>query len=349
MALFTKKTPTKAALADTLRPWIDPDLDAAMDQVVKLAPEPAVEFVINYLRPRRHDPERHLQAMEALGDKLSSAPDVMRARAGRLHLDDRDTGSDVLALLCYVLIDYGWQIRSGRPATMVSRDAFAHFHTVLQEADHAGAEALRLVPNHPSAAVCRLQTAIGLGLTLDEFWDRFAEARHFSPTSYRAHTKMLTALCDKWYGSDEAMFQFARQVAASVPPGDPATAMLPLAHAEYACRIEMLDPTVADGVLAPEAEALRRADLDAAIEASRRWCGGDGRTPPPHPQAVVAHNLFAGYFLFMPGQEERTRFHLEQCRGRRARFPWDYFSSQPEGMFRGAHTHVGAALPRSGR
>jgi hypothetical protein len=145
------------------------------------------------------------------------------------------------------------------------------------------------------------------------------------------------------------MFQFAREVAAAAPPGDPVVAMLPMAHVEYVCRLNMLAPpgTQMDQLLKdPGGTAGRMADLPAVIEAARRWCGGDEGAAPRHPKAVQAHQIFATFFLWT-GEKARIRSHLQQCGGRVSHLPWGLFTGEPETVFCEMHEYVGLKLPRA--
>jgi len=348
MGLLTRLSAANGRVIEG-RAWIDPELDAALDQLPVVTPEQTVELALAHLRPIRTDPERHVQATEAFGKHFAKNADLVRARAGYPEPDDPETAADVLALLGTTLVERAWLVRGNGLASTVSGKSFGHFHTLLEEADHALVEALRLVPGHPAAATKRLATALGAGAPEDEWWERFGVARQVRPTLYPAHRLMLTSRCAKWYGSDEAMFRFAREVAAAAPPGDPVVAMLPLAHIEYFCAMGIRLPQGSDFANAPDAVRERQADVGAVIEASRRWCGQSGRLPPPHPRGIEAHQLFAGFFMWTEGQEQLTRWHLRQSKGRMSSQPWGYIPQRNLEAFRAAHVEFGVGLGRFAR
>ncbi|MCE0539531.1 hypothetical protein LWF15_28930 [Kineosporia rhizophila] len=287
-----------------------------------------VETVLGMLRPLRNRPEEHVQLSELMGEELMGAVDVLRERCAHPHThpDDR---VDLLALLGTTLVDVAWEIRGSGPASSVRKSAWPDFREILTEADEILVAALRMVPHHPDAATFRLFTALGLGVRSDEWWNRFEVARAAHPTLYAAHRAMLTALCAKWYGSDELMFDFGRSVAEQAPPGDPLVAMLPLAHAEYLCSV-MMGRNTPGG---PSPEAARMDDEEAVMAASWKWAGDGSRPAPTHAHALRAHNLF-GWFLGTSSRfQDRGRWHLEQTRHRYHSMPWSFVADDPQGAY----------------
>ena len=294
------------------RPWNDPALDAALDAVPGMLPEPALDRALAHLRPLRSDIERHVQATQALGAALTGKLDAVRGQAGRFATDDPATEADLLALLGVSLAAFAWEVRGDGPGAEVGTGTARRFLAGLEEADLLLQEALRLSPYHPAAATARLSTARGLGADEEQWWQRFSDCRRISGTLYPAHLSMMTGLCRKWYGSDEQMFDFARTVAVSVPIGDPVVAVLPAAHAEYLVSLRMFPP--ARGSASPDrrwAESYQDG-LEAVVDASTRWCG-DGVPPAPHARDVEAHHWFGWYLGRSRDHLDRARWHLEQA------------------------------------
>ena len=316
--------------------WADPALDRFFDAMPALGPPVRVEHVLAYLRPLRSRPDQHMQATELAAEYMPPALDLIRRRCAdpRTHPDDR---VDLLALLGSTMVDVAWEIRGSGPAASVPEPEWPKFHAALAEADEALVAALRLVPGHPGAATSRLHTALGLGISSDEWWSRFESARRMQPTLYQAHASMLTALCAKWYGSDELMFNFGRSVAAQAPAGDPVVAMLPRAHAEYICAITMGRNTPGG----PSPERAREDDEEAVMEASWKWAGDGSRPAPAHPYALHAHNLFGWFLGESHRYQERGRWHLEQTRHRIHSMPWSFLSNDPAQPFAAMHRKLG--------
>ena len=266
------------------RCWSDPALDALHTAVLdRVHPAPTrVAWVLQHLAAVRHDPERQVVAAKATAETLAASLDDVRAAAGALT-GDKQSDADAHALLATVLVAGAWQARGGGRANTVAQEAFRTFHTMLDEADEVGYQALELESAHPVAAVARLDCARGLGVPGEEFWTRFEVATQVRPTLYAAHASMLQALCKKWYGSAELMFDFARRTAANVPIGDPVGAMLVIAHVENLLEI--------GGTLMVPAE-----DHDLARYAAGRWVAAGEAAMAAHPYAPAAHQLF-GWLL----------------------------------------------------
>lgn len=338
--IFSRSSaPTVLAIED--RPWNNPALDATIGALPQLPPAEAVEAALAHVRPLRHRTEDHVQAVQALGDRLIPALDVLRGQCAAATDDDRDA-ADRLALLGFALIDHAWEIRGGTPAENVSQSSWSPFRSLLEEADETLQEALARIPDHPAAATARLTTALGLGAPSQQWWERFETARQVRTTLYPAHWSMLSGLCRKWYGSDELMFDFGRSVAANAPTGDPVSAMLPLAHAEYLCSLVMND-AVADSTVNAVAARQRAMDLDAVAAASYRWCG-DGTAPAPaHPCQVKAHNVFGWFLGITDEHRDRGRWHLEQTGHRMSSAPWNYLAPDPVRAFQDLHARLGIA------
>jgi hypothetical protein len=323
------------------RPWNDPALDAALDAVPALLPEPALDHVLAYLRPLRPEAERHVQATEAFATALIGKLDGL---SGTQPAADPATEADRLTLLGLTLTAFAWQVRGTGRGAAVSATAARRFLVMLEEADDTLGQALRLSPHHPAAATARLRTALGLGSDEDQWWQRFSDSRRVRGTLYPAHLSMLTALCRKWYGSDEQMFDFARSVTAAAPAGDPVVAMLPAAHAEYLLSARMFGSgrsgSSRSGSGQGDPAAVPEHDLDLVAEASARWCGA-GVAPPEHARNVEAHQLFGWCLGSSQAHRDRARWHLGQAGPRLGSLPWDYLPPSPAEAFGAARSRLG--------
>jgi hypothetical protein len=288
--------------------WSDPELDGLYTASRNIS-YPAgyrVGRVLQHLAAVRADAERRTAAVHAVAEPLISCLDEVRSAAAAAGPDPR-ARADALALLAQVLVAAAWEVRGGGRASTVTADAARVFHQILEEADEVGYRALELDDGNPIAAVARLTSGRGLGLVNDEWRARFAVARQVRPTLYLAHTQMLQALCAKWYGSAERMFDFARRTAEQAPVGDPVGAVLAIAHVENLLETRRL--------------VVPAADLVLARHASDRWVAGGEAAMAAHPSAPVAHQLF-GWLL--RADKERSRFHLSRTMGRIAFLPWSY-------------------------
>ena len=273
-----------------------------------------IDAALAHLATVRPDPERHVVAATVLAGPLLTELDELRARVAAVR-----TGPDAAelrGLLAGALNATAWELRGGGWAKNVAPDVWNPFRQLLEEADEVGYAALEQVPDHAPAGIARMMTGLGLGLSTEEWWHRFDVARRSRPTLYPAHWFMLSALCAKWYGSDEQMWQFGRATAEQAPPGDPVTAMLALAHYEQVISLKRQE--------LPAREVTRlwtagiRRDLPALTAAADRWLQGPAAA---HPRDFEAHQLF-GFVFHSGGEDDLARRHLELGTLRIAMVPW---------------------------
>jgi hypothetical protein len=341
MALFRRSgpqpDPATPVLAD--RCWDDPELDSAVDAVEDTSkmPDVRIDAALDFIARVRDDPERHVQGVEAMAQRLTRCLDVVRERAQGTEQQRTAAATDAAALLSTTLVERAWQVRGAGGSDGADPDAADEFLDLLGQADEIAAGALQLDPEHAPSGCVLLRTALGLGVPSDEWWTRFDAARRSRPTLYPAHVTMLMALCRKWYGSSEAMWRFARDVAAAAPEGDPVVAMLPLAHAEHFVELRINPPQ--QGNATDAWEQARKQDEDTAFASALHWLGQDGGQRLRHPRALEAHQLF-GWF-FSPSDPGRARWHFEQAGPRMARYPWRYLSGRPDRSYAKALTAVG--------
>ncbi|MGI5121046.1 hypothetical protein ACQEU5_16140 [Marinactinospora thermotolerans] len=300
------------------RCWKDPALDAGVDAVE----EGHLLAGTALLRECRDDPEKRAQRVEALG---GAAVGHSGHIAGLLEeeTDPRDA-ADILLWLGSTLIREAWKIRGGGWAETVGRDRFKLFFATLAEAREPLLASAHLFPEDPVPWVCLQSFAMGSQLDRadkDEIWRNIIER---CPTIFPGHWGRLQILSDKWGGSHEEMFDFARTTARTAPSGHPLVAMLPLAHAEYLLRERM--PLLDEGSY----KAFVRFSVDhysvetvaELKEASERWLSGGEE----HPRDIEAHHLFGGVFADC-GDDDAARLHLGRIGDRFMAVPWDYFGT----------------------
>ena len=75
-------------------------------------------------------------------------------------------------------------------------------------------------------------SARGLGLEPPEIRARFEEARRRDPDGWTAGMFALQSLAEKWSGTHDEMFAFAREVSGAARDGSPLHSLVPLAHHE---------------------------------------------------------------------------------------------------------------------
>ncbi|WP_433216697.1 hypothetical protein ACQP00_08275 [Dactylosporangium sp. CS-047395] len=167
--------------------------------------------------------------------------------------------------------------------------------------------------------------------------DTFKRACILAPDLYGAHTRHLTGLTRRWYGSQDKVIAFARTRTEQRPDGHPLHALVALAHIEG----------YVDGLLRGTvvgrfwrawryfADSTVRRETDAAAE--RLLAGYDDFVD--HPWTMSAHQAFAALY-HQAGEPDRAKVHLELGGERAAVWPWRYFG-EPEELFAAARTASG--------
>lgn len=307
----------KGAIPDYIvdRTWRDMALDAGVDAVGDgyLAAGTAL------LRETRKDPELRAQRVEALGRAAIGRSAAIAALLTE-ETADADT-ADLLLWLGRTVIDEAWQIRGDGWADSVGPDRFKLFHATLVNARDPLLAAAELNPEDPVPWEVLQWMALGLEAGRDAKDSIWREVSRRVPTLFPAHWGRLQVLSEKWGGSHEEMFAFARSSAAVAPAGHPLTAMLPLAHAEYLLceRQPLLERRSSRAYTRFSAAHYDPETVQELREASDKWA--DGKLP--HPRDLEAHHLF-GAILADCGDDERARVHLAEVGDRVHGIPWDY-------------------------
>ncbi|MET8622488.1 hypothetical protein ABZW30_01790 [Kitasatospora sp. NPDC004669] len=118
------------------------------------------------------------------------------------------------------LVALAGKLRGAKGAQHTTREQFDAFHRVLAESEAACRRAAELAPADPSPYIAQISIAMGLGWSHERFQALWAEIVSRAPFHFGAHRSALQYWCAKWRGSHELMHEFARQAAASAPPGD---------------------------------------------------------------------------------------------------------------------------------
>lgn len=306
------------------RPWSDVDLDDVLVQAeAPHEPTARVDAALAHLRRVRQQPERHVLAVDELGDVLVDA--LMSHPLADEPAADAQDHADLLALRARAEVARAWQLRGRGHAHTVSQDDFRRFHDLLFEADRTAAQALAAQPGHPAAAVTRLVVARGLGLPVEDLHARFDVAAQQAPTLYPAHLAMLIHLCAKWYGSDEAMFDFARRTSDAAPAGSCISTLFVHAHVEYwVGQIQALDGKgrIASMRAFLRMRRLRGEDADRVVRASDALLALPADAVQDQPRLPEAHQCLAWFISETDGDAARLAEHLRHSGRRIGLYPW---------------------------
>lgn len=161
------------------------------------------------------------------------------------------------------LTNVAWQIRSGQRASNVSREQFAGFHRVLEQADEACQIAAELAPEDPTPWEKRCSIAMGRQYSRDAFREVWAGVMARDPSHADAHGRAMQYWCAKWFGSHELMWEFAEEGAAKHPK----LAWLPLAAAFELWAADVKNPW-------------QDKRVEQALDTLLPWLDGEGRDTP---------------------------------------------------------------------
>ncbi|MCF2526646.1 hypothetical protein [Yinghuangia soli] len=219
----------------------DADIAAMRDLAVASGDWKPAAAYLEGLEPAAHD-RRHM-AVDALADAALRSPAWFEA-----WRRDRPDAPDMLAVRAEILVKKAWEARGAGRAEDTGRDAFAEFFRILEQADRACRAATDAAPAHDAVPwVTWLNAARGQQLERAVFDRRWAALKERQPQSRAGHYAALQFLCEKWFGSHEEMFAFARAAAAEAPVGA-TTKLLPVqAHVEYVLQATHRDESFSRG------------------------------------------------------------------------------------------------------
>lgn len=109
-----------------------------------------------------------------------------------------------------MLLQLAWVARGSGTADTVTTQGAQQFVERLATADEYFARAAQLNHRDPVPHALAVTAAMGLGYPEPAVRERFEAATAIEPMLYTAHGRMLTRLLEKWGGSHEKAFAFAR-------------------------------------------------------------------------------------------------------------------------------------------
>jgi hypothetical protein len=122
------------------------------------------------------------------------------------------------AVDCESLMSLAWQLRGTALAEDTPPERFAHFHRVLGRAEKSAMAATELLPGDPTPWATLATVARGLRYDHADFDRVWRELVERAPHHRYGHVTALQYWCARWAGSDERMWAFAEEAAATSPP-----------------------------------------------------------------------------------------------------------------------------------
>ena len=222
---------------------------------------------------------------------------------------------DPLAATVYglALIVEGWRVRGGGRARTVSSQAFDGFWSYLRAADAElmlGTADARTAVSAWSGLVtsCR-----GLQLPVSETLRRYGQGVAAGGAGLlELQEQTLQGLCQKWQGSHEQMFSFARSHASPAEPL-PGNALVCQAHLE--AWVEECEANPGESPYMTQPQVLAEVQAMAAVAWQPQF--------PTDFEGLAAHNVFA-FALAMGGDRDAAARHLRYLGSRLRLFPWVY-------------------------
>jgi Domain of unknown function (DUF4034) len=215
-----------------------------------------------------------------------------------------------------------WQIRGTGSAQAVEDKNWSSFHQRLEDSESHLTQAAALAPKLPDPYAWLLTSGIGLEAEPSVLAARFAEAITRDRWHWPAHYKYFNTLTEKWGGSHEAMFKFARETSAAAAPGSTLHVLVPAAFMEVAAMIRYEENAT------KARQTLRKQDVaEEVIEALHKWLRATPATLEDRlehvsgPNRLLALNQFGGA-LYVSGAVNEARAVLKALAGEVLELPW---------------------------
>ena len=156
-----------------------------------------------------------------------------------------------------------WAARGSDRAEDVPEEAWPVFHERLQRAEEDLQAATGLDARDALPWSYLQLSGRGLDLGVDELRGRYEEGRTRAPQGWHLSWSTLESLTEKWSGTHELMFQFAREVSNAPPRA-------------AACTRSSRKRTTTDGSTSAWTATARASGRTTARRRSRRSCAGRG-------------------------------------------------------------------------
>jgi hypothetical protein len=251
--------------------------------------------------------------------------------------DPQSAFANVVLGACLVV--GGWKIRGDGYADQVDKDAWDPFLQSLERAEEPLYRAASLDPELAEPFAWLIHAATGQEAPQEEVDKLFAEALARQPLHWAAHYKYFNAVTQKWGGSHDAMFAFARDSAQRAPRGSLIHGLIASAYLELALAISSeasarkAYAAVRRQGHAREVVAAYHAWLDATPATVERKLHGVGGGFGPW-----ALNQFAAA-LYVVGAAGEARAALASLQGEVDPIPWTWIAQGLRERFRPAFVY----------
>ncbi|MEV6976311.1 hypothetical protein [Kitasatospora sp. NPDC093806] len=128
---------------------------------------------------------------------------------------------DAATLEAELMVHRAWQIRGSGYGHEVAEDAAKQFREMLPAAIESARRAALLDPANPGPWVVIVTAARGAQLDHTEFQEAWDELMKRAWYHYAGHWQGMQYWCEKWFGSNKKMMEFAEHAMDVAPPGSP--------------------------------------------------------------------------------------------------------------------------------
>jgi hypothetical protein len=212
---------------------------------------------------------------------------------------------------------WAWEARGSAYTEHTQQEQFDLFFKRLKFAENCLDDVADRDPYDTTARAFLLTSGVGRQVDLAEQQRRFSEVIKRHPQHKWAHGAMQQYLCEKWFGSHDQMFAFARETARYAPPGSSLHGGIAEAHIE-----RYLDLSRTGGGAAYMEQPEVGAELVAAAEQSVFH--------PAHQRRPGWPRLFNSFaFALHLSDQYQAAYRLYRIIGDEyiTEHPWDYYNA----------------------
>jgi hypothetical protein len=302
--------------------WADAELEQAARALVGGDVGPALDL----LKVTREQADRRELCVEVLGAAGSVVLPAMReAAAGR-----RGDG-DVLLLWGSALNAAAWEARGAADSRHTTAAQLGQQADLTRRARATLVEAAKLAPEDVGPWSVLMWCALGDPAHERDGDEVFAEVQKRAPELFGANAARLQMLAAKWYGSNDAVLEFARAGRRDLPAGHPLLALVPSAYIEI--HIEQMSSGNVFKRMA-KSSYLSKKPVRAEVDAASDWLHTGADIYRTHPRWYRAQQIFACYYQqaseWVPEDRARIAGHIAQSGDRPTLWPWGYFGDHEE-------------------
>lgn len=228
-------------------------------------------------------------------------------------------------------LEWAWEARTFSRGDDLSDEQWAHFRLRLDLARGELERALAIDPSESAAYAYLLRCALGQEWEIEDATALYQQASNTDASPWLATYNYFVFLCQKWFGSHDLMFNFARAVSAAAPLGSDLHAIVAHAHIE-----RWLFALAFDGDANADDYWLANDVFDELIDVYKLWV--DKTESSPYERHAA--NAFLFCFSSLSAREV-VRVELERIGPYPTYTPWRYLGD-PVAVYQEIWINAGA-------